>query len=242
MTKLNIFLGVLSLAGIVTSIYLYIKNRSLKGSIQEDVKLNQKLIEFLKEQIDELKVGPQQKSSDTSKTTENIKANKTKSNENTNDGTELLYPFIREEWANSIYKHDPLWVNKVADTTLSMLKDDGFLKDYDIDYSQFPPKINKAAKPGKGKIYHKGKPFVPKFQDRKFLVYCKVVSLTNDGRVKLFIQDPRHEVWTEPFKLPIPPDKIYELANHMLIITGDIIDYKLYIKRVQKTKYKKEVG
>jgi len=73
------------------------------------------------------------------------------------------------------------------------------------------------------------------------VLYCKMVTSGKNG-MKLLLQDPHNQIWSEPFNLGICETEAYSLADKILIIHGNFINNKLVVKRVQKTKYGRSVA
>ncbi|MCG8541110.1 MAG: hypothetical protein MJA82_14430 [Clostridia bacterium] len=74
------------------------------------------------------------------------------------------------------------------------------------------------------------------------ILYCRFVKVNQDGSMKLLVEDPYGEIWTETFKLNLPSDdSAGNFSGKMCEIHGRIHRKKLTIKRVIRLTYEKYV-
>ncbi|WP_459195728.1 hypothetical protein [Wukongibacter baidiensis] len=74
------------------------------------------------------------------------------------------------------------------------------------------------------------------------IVFCRFVKVNKNGSMKLLIEDPYGELWTETFTINLSPsDNAGNFSGRMCEIHGKVIRKKLYVKRVIRLTYGKYI-
>lgn len=135
---------------------------------------------------------------------------KEKNNESIKDNPKKMPQYspqlFDDRWRNSIYNYKNNWVNANCNGTLFVFK----------SLPLFAWMKTKAI-------------------NYQMVLYCKMATPTKKG-VKLLLEDPYGQHWTEPIaKLPEPD--AYGLVGRILIVNVSIEDDLMYVKSIKRTVY-----